>query len=67
MRKTTIKFHSQYNVDTIFMFSLGDVGGQIGLMVGAGAMSYFEFLDCFILIIYTWFFRSIKGNKKIDK
>jgi len=39
---------------------LGDVGGQIGLFIGAGAMSYFEFIDCIALMIYARFFQSFK-------
>ena len=43
---------------------LGDIGGQIGLFIGAGAMSYFEFVDCLALVIYTKFFErfSAKGE-----
>ena len=37
---------------------LGDIGGQIGLFIGAGAMSYFEFIDCLALVIYTKFFQK---------
>ena len=44
---------------SLFTFS-GDIGGQIGLFIGAGAMSYFEFIDCLGLIIYAKFFESFK-------
>ena len=40
--------------------SLGDVGGQIGLFVGASVLSYFQFLDCITLIIYAKFFQTFK-------
>ncbi|NP_001296668.1 acid-sensing ion channel 5-like [Hydra vulgaris] len=39
---------------------LGDIGGQIGLFVGSSAMSYFEFLDCLIMIIYAKYFKQYK-------
>lgn len=43
---------------------LGDIGGQIGLFIGAGAMSYFEFLDCLALVIYSKFFQKIAEPEK---
>lgn len=39
---------------------LGDIGGQIGLFIGAGAMSYFEFIDCLALVIYAKFLQKFK-------
>ena len=42
---------------------LGDIGGQIGLFIGAGAMSYFEFLDCLAMVIYARFFQNFKEAK----
>ncbi|XP_047135886.1 acid-sensing ion channel 1 isoform X1 [Hydra vulgaris] len=39
---------------------LGDIGGQIGLLIGAGAMSYFEFIDCLFLVIYNQFFKTYR-------
>nr|CAL36112.1 hydra Na channel 3 [Hydra vulgaris] len=44
------------NYDTLVW--LGDVGGQIGLFIGAGVMSYFEFIDCLAMILYTRFFEK---------
>ena len=38
---------------------LGDVGGTIGLFVGAGAMTYFEFIDCIGMVIHTWLFEKL--------
>jgi len=49
-----VRQEQQPSYDTLVW--LGDIGGQIGLFIGAGAMSYFEFLDCLALIIYTKFF-----------
>ena len=40
-----------------FFFTVGDVGGQIGLFIGAGAMSYFEVIDALALVIYARFFK----------
>ncbi|NP_001296656.1 acid-sensing ion channel 1-like [Hydra vulgaris] len=51
------------NYDTLVW--LGDVGGQIGLFVGAGVMSYFEIIDCLVLIIYTRFFQKFKTINSI--
>ncbi|XP_057307360.1 acid-sensing ion channel 1C-like [Hydractinia symbiolongicarpus] len=39
---------------------LGDIGGQIGLFIGAGVMSYFEFVDCLLLVIFARFAQSFK-------
>lgn len=41
---------------------LGDIGGQIGLFIGAGAMSYFEFLDCLALVLYAKFFQRFTDD-----
>ncbi|NP_001296667.1 acid-sensing ion channel 1-like [Hydra vulgaris] len=41
---------------------LGDIGGQIGLFIGAGVMSYFEFLDCLAIVIYTRFFQKFTSS-----
>jgi len=46
----------------ISILHIGDVGGQIGLFIGAGAMSYFEFIDCLALVIYAQFFQSFKPS-----
>lgn len=51
----------------MILFQLGDVGGQIGLFIGAGAMSYFELIDCLFLVIYARFFKSFGGNEDEDK
>ena len=37
---------------------LGDIGGQVGLFVGASALSYFEVVDCLGMIIYSMMFES---------
>lgn len=44
----------------ILILHLGDIGGQIGLFIGAGVMSYFEFVDCLLLVIYARFAQSFK-------
>eukprot|EP00794_Sanderia_malayensis_P005607 gene5607-6297_t len=36
---------------------LGDIGGQIGLFVGASVLTFFEFVDCFVMCIYSRFFQ----------
>ncbi|XP_057315804.1 acid-sensing ion channel 1B-like [Hydractinia symbiolongicarpus] len=46
---------------------LGDIGGQVGLFVGAGVMSYFELIDCFCLVIHTYFFFDKKKKTEKDK
>ena len=51
---------NMYNSSALTSTKSGDVGGQIGLFIGAGAMSYFEFVDCFALVIYARFFQSFK-------
>lgn len=50
---------------TFLFFVAGDVGGQIGLFIGAGVLSYFEFLDCIALVVYTKYFQTFK-NKNED-
>ena len=35
---------------------LGDIGGQLGLFLGSSVLTYIEFLDCFVMVIYTKFF-----------
>ena len=39
---------------------LGDVGGTVSLFVGAGVMTYFEFLDCLIMVLYSVFFEKFR-------
>ena len=51
----------------IFNFSYvfpGDVGGQIGLFIGAGVLTYVELFDCFCMVVYTIFYEKIvaKGD-----
>ena len=41
-----------------FAFFLGDIGGQIGLFIGAGAMSYFELVDCIGMMLHTKYFKK---------
>ena len=44
-----------------FAFFLGDIGGQIGFFVGAGAMSYFELIDCFGMMFHSKFFERFRA------
>ena len=46
---------------------LGDVGGTIGLFVGAGVMTYFEFIDCLMMVVHTLFFEKIDKQKSMSK
>ncbi|XP_065071439.1 acid-sensing ion channel 1B-like [Rhopilema esculentum] len=32
---------------------LADIGGQLGLFLGSSALTYMEFIDCLVMIIYT--------------
>ena len=38
------------------MVFFGDIGGQLGLFLGASILTYVEFLDLFIMLIYTKYF-----------
>jgi len=39
------------------LFSLlGNIGGLLGLFLGSSVLTYFEFLDCFAMFMYTKFF-----------
>ena len=46
---------------------LGDVGGTLSLFVGAGVMTYFEFLDFLGMVIYTAFFEKIAEKETETK
>ena len=45
---------------------LGDVGGTIGLFIGAGVLSYFEFIDCIGMVIHTAFFEKFTKQATSD-
>ncbi|XP_066910429.1 acid-sensing ion channel 1C-like isoform X2 [Clytia hemisphaerica] len=45
---------------------LGDVGGQIGLFIGAGAMSYFEVIDALALVVFARFFKRFTDEDLDD-
>ena len=66
MRDNFVRFFIYYN-DMSFEFQeqkpsydlhafLGDIGGQVGLFVGAGVMSYFEIIDGLIMMLYAQFY-----------
>ena len=44
---------------------LGDMGGEIGLMLGASLLTFVEFIDLMIFLVYHQFLRLYK-KKKID-
>ena len=44
---------------------LGDMGGEIGLMLGASLLTFVEFIDLLIFLVYHQFLRLYK-KKKID-
>ena len=56
-----------YNSSALTSTKSGDVGGQIGLFIGAGAMSYFELVDCLFLVIYARFFKSFGKEDDEEK
>ena len=43
---------------------LGDIGGQMGLLVGASTLSYFEVMDCLAMMIYSLFFERTGWSDK---
>ena len=47
-------------------YILGDMGGEIGLMLGASLLTFVEFMDLIIFLLYHQFLRLYK-NKKIDE
>eukprot|EP00794_Sanderia_malayensis_P005438 gene5438-6117_t len=42
------------------MVLLGDIGGQLGLFLGSSVLTYVEFFDCLIMVIYTRFFEIFR-------
>eukprot|EP00795_Rhopilema_esculentum_P012244 gene12244-2879_t len=42
---------------------LGDIGGQIGLFVGASVLTFFEFIDCFLMCIHARFFEIFRPRE----
>ena len=46
------------------VFIAGDVGGYMGLLVGAGVLSIVEFLDVFINYIASKFWKDPKSYKQ---
>ena len=40
----------------------GDIGGQIGLFIGAGIITYLEILDCVVMVFYSKFFEKTKAS-----
>ena len=42
-----------------FTSVLGDVGGQLGLFLGSSLLTYVEFFDCLLMVIYTKYFEVL--------
>jgi len=38
---------------------LGDIGGQLGLFLGSSLLTYVEFFDCMLMVIYTKYFEVL--------
>ena len=54
------------HTNNYFVISLsGDMGGEIGLMLGASLLTFVEFIDLLIFLIYHQFLRLYK-KKRID-
>ena len=37
----------------------GDIGGQLGLFLGSSLLTYVEFFDCILMVIYTKYFEVL--------
>lgn len=46
----------------VFVF-LGDMGGEIGLMLGASLLTFVEFVDLILFLLYHQFLRLYKRKK----
>ena len=57
------------NLDNVFCipFHLGDMGGEIGLMLGASLLTFVEFIDLFLFLIYHQLLRLNKQKEKKEK
>ena len=47
----------------LFHFVIGDMGGEIGLMLGASLLTFFEFVDLFAFLGYHQLLRLYKEKK----
>lgn len=48
----------------MFVQLSGDVGGQLGLMLGASVLTLVEFVDLFLFTLYHQFLRLSRKKKK---
>lgn len=49
-----------YNSNMLIWFTLGDVGGQLGLVLGASFITLLELIDLFFMWFYFWLRGAIK-------
>ena len=56
-----LAFHFKASYKEVFF--AGDIGGQIGLFVGASALTFFEFIDCFFMCIHARFFEIFRPRE----
>ena len=58
--------HTSINV-LLSISSLGDMGGEIGLMLGASLLTFFEFVDLFAFLGYHQLLRLQRRWMKDDQ
>ncbi|XP_065684563.1 acid-sensing ion channel 2 isoform X1 [Hydra vulgaris] len=62
---TRIDYHEQEATNDFFQF-LGNMGGEFGLMLGASLLTFVEFIDLFIVLLYHQMLRLYNLRKIPD-